>query len=147
MIRLTDPTSLGRALGEIRAMLGISRRQIARQIAATTGRAESSVNAQLWTWDTGDSAPGGRRPDFASLAPYLDALGFDLALLEKVAPDAPRTWPHLGDPPDDVVAVKTAAGTLWARMDGGHYWSAKGHEKGVPWPQLLRWGPITEVKE
>lgn len=148
MIRLSDPTRIGPALAEIRNMLGLKRRAVARQIAKATGRTETSVNAQLWTWDKGpEEATTGRRPDLASLGPYLDALDFDLALVEKIDPDAPRTWPRLNDPPDDVKRVKTQH-TIWTRMgEGGHYWSAKGWEDGVSWAQVLRWGPATEVEE
>jgi hypothetical protein len=82
MIRLTDPTRIGPALAEVRMLLGIGRRQLARTIAAKTGRTETSVNAQLWTWDVGT-----RHPDLTSLPVLLDALGYDLALIPRE--DAP----------------------------------------------------------
>jgi DNA-binding XRE family transcriptional regulator len=78
MIRLTDPTRIGPALAEVRGLLGITRRQLSRDIAAKTGRTETSVNAQLWTWDVGR-----RHPDLASLPLVLDALGYDLALIPR----------------------------------------------------------------
>jgi hypothetical protein len=78
MIRLTDPERIGPALAEIRNMLGLGRRQVARHIAHITGRTETSINAQLWTWDVGR-----RHPDLASLGPLLDALGYDLALIPR----------------------------------------------------------------
>jgi hypothetical protein len=78
MIRLTDPTRIGPALGNIREMLGIGRRELARAIAAKTGRSATSVNAQLWQWDKGRHAP-----DLSSLALQLDILGYDLALIPK----------------------------------------------------------------
>jgi len=129
-------------------MLGIGRRQTAKQIAEATGRTETSVNAQLWTWDIGvdkGANKHGRRPDLASLGPYLDALDFDLALVEKLDPDAPRTWPRLDDPPAEVKRVRTSGGKIWTRIDD-HYWSTTGWESGVSWSQLLCWGPVAEVK-
>lgn len=78
MIRLTDPTAIGPALGEIRGLHGTTRRQLARAIAARTGRSQTSVNAQLWTWDSGRTAP-----DLASVAVVLDELGYDLALIPR----------------------------------------------------------------
>lgn len=84
-MRLTDPTRIGAALADVRTMLGITRRQVARAIAEKTGRTETSVNAQLWTWEVppGESSLG-RRPDLASLAPYLDVIEFDLALVPRL---------------------------------------------------------------
>lgn len=78
MIRLTDPTRIGPALCEVRELQLMSRRQLARKLAETTGRSETSLNAQLWTWDVGT-----RKPDLASLGPVLDALGYDLALIPR----------------------------------------------------------------
>jgi hypothetical protein len=75
MIHLADPAHIGPALAGFRDLLGLSRRQCARKIAEATGRTESSVNAQLWTWDVED-----RTPDLKSLGPYLDALGVRLLL-------------------------------------------------------------------
>lgn len=56
-----------------------------------------------------------------------------------------RTWPRLEDPPEDVKCVESASGTVWVRMDDG-YWKSRGWESGVTWSQVLRWGPVTEVK-
>lgn len=81
MIRLTDPTRIGPALAEVRNLQLTTRRQLARTIAAATGRTETSVNAQLWTWDVGT-----RKPDLASLGVLLDALGYDLALVPRETP-------------------------------------------------------------
>lgn len=75
MIRIVDPTRLGQALGQVRELAGISRRACARTLAEITGRTETSVNSQLWTWDT-----GGNQPDLKSLGPYLKAIGVALAL-------------------------------------------------------------------
>lgn len=75
MIRLTDPAHLGPELADLRKMLGMSRRQCAREIAKLTGRSEDSINAQLWTWDKGT-----RRPELPSLVPYLKVLGVNLML-------------------------------------------------------------------
>jgi transcriptional regulator with XRE-family HTH domain len=141
MIRLTDLGKIGPALFEIREMLGISRREAARRIAEITGRTETSVNAQIWEWDRDK-----RRPDLKSMRFLLDVLDMDLALVEKQGPV--RTWPRLLDPPADVTQVRTENGTVFTRMDrGGHYWSAKGWGNGVSWAQVLRWGPVEEVKD
>lgn len=78
MIRLPDPTRIGPALAEIRGLQMVTRRQLAREISRITGRSETSVNAQLWTWDVGT-----RRPELTSLAVLLPALGYDLALVER----------------------------------------------------------------
>lgn len=124
-------------------MLGIPRREAARRIAAATGRPITSVNAQVWEWDVGR-----RTPDLRSLRSILDVIDYDLALVEKHDPDAPREWPRLNDPPTDVQHVRSMTGTLWTRMAvDGHYWSAPGWDDGVSWAQVLRWGPITEVKD
>lgn len=79
MIRLKDPTGIGPALAEVRGMLGMSRRQCARLIAAAADRSETSVNAQLWTWDTGRTIP-----DTQTLVTYLDVLGLDMLLDFKI---------------------------------------------------------------
>jgi len=141
MIRLTDLGRIGPALFEVREMLGISRREAARRIAEATGRSETSGNAQVWEWDRAK-----RRPDLYSMRFLLDVLGMDLALVEKQG-DV-RTWPRLLDPPDNVTKVRTETGTVFTRMgEGGHYWSARGWENGVSWAQVLRWGPVEEVKD
>lgn len=75
LIRLTDPTRIGQELAQFRQMIGMSRRQCAREIAHRTGRTETSVNAQLWTWDVGT-----RRPELTSLVVYLQVLGVNLML-------------------------------------------------------------------
>lgn len=143
MIRLTDPSRIGPALAEIRELLGISRREAARRIAEVTGRSVTSVNAQMWEWDKNK-----RKPDLSSLGHLLDVIDFDLALAERPDPDAPRVWPRLIDPPDDVRHVVSGTGTVWTRMEGGgHYWSSRGYEGGVPWTQVLCWGPVTETKK
>jgi AraC-like DNA-binding protein len=46
-IRLTDPASIGPTLAGVRALLGMSRRQLARLLAEQTGRSETSPNAPL----------------------------------------------------------------------------------------------------
>jgi hypothetical protein len=75
VIRLTDPTRIGPALAELRDLLGISRREVARQMATATGRSETSLNAQIWTWDVSRA-----KPDLVSLIPYLQVLGVELLL-------------------------------------------------------------------
>ena len=75
-IRLTDPARIGPALAEVRALLGMPRRQLARLLAERTGRSATSLNAQLWQWDNAFHAP-----DLASLPNVLDVLGYDLALI------------------------------------------------------------------
>lgn len=75
MIALGDPSELGQALKDIRVMQGLTRREVARQIAELTGRSEMSVNSQLWTWDTGACTP-----EMKSLGPYLQVLGVKLGL-------------------------------------------------------------------
>lgn len=84
MIRLSDPTRIGQALASVREMLGLSRRGVARSIAEETGRSETSVNSQIWTWDMGDQSKHGCAPDLASLGPYLRALDLDLAVVPKI---------------------------------------------------------------
>lgn len=140
MFRLTDPGKIGQSLYEIRLLMGIPRREVARQIAEKTGRTETSCNAQVWEWDNGR-----RRPDLASLPFLLDALGKDLALVDK--PGEVRSWPRLLDPPDDVMKVIADSGTVWTRMEkGGHYWASPAYPSGVTWAQVLRWGPVKEMK-
>lgn len=147
MMRLADVTRMGPALAQMRGMLGMSRREAARQIAAMTGRSETSVNAQLYSWECEPGSRYHRQPDLASLVPYLLVLGLDVCLDFKIEESGVRTWPRLLDPPEDMQQVVSDSGTLWTRMGrDGHYWSAKGWEQGVSWAQVLRWGPVTEVK-
>lgn len=78
MIRISDPARLGQLLGTLRITDGHTRRGLARDIAALSGRTENTVNAQLWEWDNGHT-----RPDPGSLGHYLAALGYDLALIPR----------------------------------------------------------------
>jgi transcriptional regulator with XRE-family HTH domain len=78
MIHVADPAKLGPALAQIRNLLGISRYALAREIAATTGRSTQSCVNQLAEWDNGTATPNAR-----SLAPVLNALGYDLALVPR----------------------------------------------------------------
>ena len=78
MIRIQDPMTLGVALGNIRAMLGLSRAEFARQIAKATGRNFQTVNNQLCEWENGGCGLYTR-----SLGPILTALGYDLALVPR----------------------------------------------------------------
>jgi hypothetical protein len=78
MIRVADPAKLGPALAQIRNLLGISRYALAVEIAAARGRSVQGVVNQLLEWDNGTNAPNVR-----SLAPVLDALGYDLALIPR----------------------------------------------------------------
>lgn len=75
MILVSDPAKIGPALAQVRALQGMSRRQCARLMVPLTGRTETSINAQLWTWDAGRNIP-----DLKSLGIYLKALGFALYL-------------------------------------------------------------------
>lgn len=101
MIRIADPSNLGRALRDIRLVLGYNRREIAREIAATTGRVESGVYRQLAEWDHGIHSPTAR-----ALGPILDALDYDLALIPKRS--------HQPPPPPS----RRPTGTGWP--DAGH---------------------------
>lgn len=78
MIRITDPAKIGPALAQIRNLLGISRYELARQMAAITGRSHQATVNQLLEWDNGTNIPNAR-----SLGPILDVLGYDLALVPK----------------------------------------------------------------
>lgn len=82
MIRISDPAKLGHILGTLRLTDGWTRRGLARDIAARSGRTENTVNCQLWEWDNGHT-----RPDPSSLGHYLAALGYDLALVPRAEPD------------------------------------------------------------
>lgn len=102
MIRVADPRKLAQALAQVRDMLALSRHEVARMIAAATGRSELGINSQLWEWENGR-----RSPNAVSLAPYLDALDLDLALVPRLDPDRP--------PPVDLplsVAASLTAGHL-----------------------------------
>lgn len=77
MIRLTDPAKLGQILGTLRITTGWGRREIARHLAETKGT-EATWNLNLWRWDTGKGQPA-----LDSLKLYLDALGYDLALIPR----------------------------------------------------------------
>jgi hypothetical protein len=87
MMRLADVTRMGPALAQMRGMLGMSRREAARQIAAMTGRSETSVNAQLYSWECEPGSRYHRQPDLASLVPYLLVLGLDVCLDFKIEKD------------------------------------------------------------
>jgi hypothetical protein len=78
MIRITDIARVGPALGELCALLGYSRPDLARIIAAATGRPAASIANQLGAWDRLEGTPTVR-----SLGPILDALGYDLALVPR----------------------------------------------------------------
>lgn len=80
MIRVPDPTRLGPALADVRQILGMSRREAARRIAEKTGRSETSVNAQLYSWECEPGSRYHRQPDLASLVPYLQILGIRLGI-------------------------------------------------------------------
>jgi hypothetical protein len=78
MIRIADPARIGPALGEIRTMLGLGRVDLARLIAADTGRDVKSITNQLGEWDRLENCPTVR-----TLGPALHALGYDLALVPR----------------------------------------------------------------
>lgn len=87
MIRIPDPTKLGPAMGDLRILLGISRRGAARRVAKGADRTEDSVHSQMWTWDKAI-----RMPDLTSVGRYLDVLEYDLALAPRLDdPDRVRT--------------------------------------------------------
>lgn len=77
MIRISDPTRLGQILGTLRVTEGWGRRQLARHLAEARGT-EGTWNLSLWRWDTGKG-----QPSLDGLAPYLAALGYDLALIPR----------------------------------------------------------------
>lgn len=78
MIRISDPARLGQLLGTLRITNGHTRRGMAREIAARNGRDEAGIKLSLWRWDTGRA-----QPDVHSLGHYLDALGYELALVPR----------------------------------------------------------------
>lgn len=103
MMRLADVTRMGPALAQMRGMLGMSRREAARQIADMTGRSETSVNAQLYSWECEPGTRYHRQPDLASLVPYLLVLGLDVCLdftIEKDGVDEEAARGHLGQDPE-----------------------------------------------
>lgn len=81
VIRISDPTRLGQTLGTLRITHGHTRVNIARTIANTTGRTEDGLKLMLWRWDTGRDVP-----TLSSLGAYLNALGYDLALIPRENP-------------------------------------------------------------
>lgn len=104
MIRIADPTKLGPALEELRTMLGISRRALARAVAERTYRDTDSVNSQIWAWER-----SGRSPHAGSLAALLAELGWGLAFvpLIETAPARPLSGPVAAEPPDPGVRGRT----------------------------------------
>lgn len=72
MILIPNPAKIGLAIEDIRIMLGLGRRDLARAVAKATGRNENYVNSQICSWLH-------RSPNPASLAPVLVELGYDLA--------------------------------------------------------------------
>lgn len=81
MIRISDPAQLGAALDEIRQLLGITQRDLARLVADQTDRDAETVRGQLSSWAVGRNSPSAK-----SLAPVLAALGYDLALIPRTTP-------------------------------------------------------------
>lgn len=81
MIRVAEPSNLGIALRDIRILLGMNRRELARAIVAATGRNENGVYRQIQEWDAGKHSPTAR-----ALGPVLEALGYDLALIPRADP-------------------------------------------------------------
>jgi hypothetical protein len=96
MIRIDNPEGLGPALGQVRTMLQIGRRELARHIADATGRDARAINSQLWGWEHGDYAPNP-----TSLGPLLDALGYQLSLVPLIegGPEAALSGPVAAEPP------------------------------------------------
>jgi hypothetical protein len=95
-IRITDPARVGAALADLRTKLGITRRQLARDLAARTGRSFSSWNSQLWSWEVV------RSPNPASVAPVLAELGWQLALvpLDHDGPETSLSATESAEPPN-----------------------------------------------
>lgn len=87
-IRVHDPARLGHAIAQLRRRHGLTRMDLARRIAATSGRRPGTVGSQLHNWERLIKAP-----TVSSLAPVLAALGYDLALI-------PREKPVVSDLPD-----------------------------------------------
>lgn len=77
MIRISDPTKLGKTLGTLRLTTGWGRRELARWLAERHGT-EGTNNLNLWNWDTGR-----RVPTLDRLPDYLEALAVDLALIPR----------------------------------------------------------------
>ena len=100
MIRIADPTKIGPALEELRTMLGVSRRSLARAVGNATHRDTDSVNSQIWAWER-----SGRSPHSGSLAAVLDELGWGLAFvpLDTDAPSAPAVTPQTAENGSGVV--------------------------------------------
>lgn len=78
MLHIANPAQLGQALGEVRQLLKIPRRELALRIAEGTHGQHTvdSVNTQLWSWDTGATVPS-----LPALPPLSAALAVDLALV------------------------------------------------------------------
>jgi transcriptional regulator with XRE-family HTH domain len=76
-----DMANAGPALRDIRLMLGIGQRDLARRIGAVRGTDPTPISGQLWGWEAGKT-----NPTAPSLAEIFDALGFDLCLIPKETP-------------------------------------------------------------
>jgi hypothetical protein len=76
MIRLDNPAEIGPAIEELRTLLGVSRRGLARAVAHATSRDVDSINSQLWAWERKRRSP---HPE--SLAAVLSELGWTLAFV------------------------------------------------------------------
>lgn len=92
-------------------------------------------------------------PDYGTFATVVMVSADDMRALAQAVRDtdhngAPRTWPRLTEPSEDVTQVRQTGGnrTVWTRMRGGHYWWAPGWEQGVDWAQVLTWGEVEEVR-
>jgi transcriptional regulator with XRE-family HTH domain len=78
--RLEDPTQLGSTLARLRKDRGLTRRALAEQVAAGTGLPQNTVASQLYRWENGLV----HGPDLRGIAPVLNALGYDLALVPRI---------------------------------------------------------------
>lgn len=85
--------------------------------------------------------------DLANCAAVFREVARLLPLGQPVsAPNAHR-WERLSDPPDRVKAVRLIPSGGIARRLDHRYWQLTGWPNGVDWAQVLRWGPVEEVKD
>jgi transcriptional regulator with XRE-family HTH domain len=77
--RLANPVHMGAIVARLRHQRGLSRTQLATTVAGTTGQTIDAITVQLSRWERGLV----RTPDFGTLLPVLDALGYDLALIPR----------------------------------------------------------------
>jgi hypothetical protein len=76
LIVIDDPATLPTVIAKARKVMGLSRWQVSRDIAAEQARGARSVNNQVALWEV-----GGKSPTLASLECYLRQHGWKLALV------------------------------------------------------------------